>query len=215
MVYLKAAIAAVVVAASIAFVPLPPGTVVAQRNVGFTSASNPAGWSAVLSKEFVGSGDGRKFYQWHLSIYALVRGADRLRYQSPRNGAPLARVEQASGAKMWFPVQDARIVGTAQLMRPGSEQLVVQSHEQAADCGSATVTIFASKPGSSVGPVISANNFCDLEATIAADGTSVALSGPYYGHNAPLCCPTKPRASAVLRYRDGNWSETPNYFKLR
>ena len=54
----------------------------------------------------------------------------------------------------------------------------------------------------------------ELRATIGADGTSIELAGPYYNASAPMCCPTKNSASAVLRYRGGKWVETPNYFKI-
>lgn len=194
--------------------PPPPGNVVQSQNVAFNGESAANQWPAIVSKERVGSGSGRDFYQWYLSIYALQRGAYRLRYQSPRNGGPLARVTQANGAKMWFPVAQARIVGTASLMHPGVRQLVVASHEMSADCGSAAVTIFATKPGGSVGAVAGVNNPCELSAKIGADGTSVELTGPYYKPDAPLCCPTQARATAVLRYRDGKWTVSPNFFKI-
>ena len=194
--------------------PPPPGSIVQNQSVAFNGESASGAGRAVTSKELVGSGNGQKFYQWHLSIYLLRNGAYRLRYQSPRNGGPLSRVEQANGAKMWFPVQALTIVGAASLMHAGVQQLVVQSHEMGADCGSATVTVFATKPGGSIGPVATVTNSCDLMAKISADGASIELTGPYYKSNAPLCCPTKPNAAATLHYAAGKWSETPNYFKL-
>jgi hypothetical protein len=108
-----------------------------------------------------------------------------------------------------------RIIGTASLMHPGVQQLVVQSHEMAADCGNAAVTIFATKPGGSIGAVATINNGCDLNAKIGADGASVELTGPYYKSDAPMCCPTKVHATAALRYRNGKWTVAPNYFKVR
>ena len=195
--------------------PAPPGNVVQSSSVALGGESAAARWRAVVSKSLVGSGNGQSFYQWYLSLYAMKRGALRLRYQSPGNGGPLSRVEQARGAKMWFPVQQLEIVGEAQLMRPGVEQLVVQSHEMAADCGSAAVTVFASKPGGSAGPAVTVSNPCELKAAVAPGGGALELTGPYYGANAPLCCPTKPKANATLRYRDGKWTESPNYFKIQ
>ena len=115
---------------------------------------------------------------------------------------------------MWIPVQSVRIVGTATLMHEGAQQLVVQSHEMAADCGSATVTVFATKPGGSIGPIATIANSCDLAAAISPDGTSIVLTGPYYKADAPLCCPTKAKVIATLNYSNGKWSETPNYFKM-
>jgi hypothetical protein len=194
--------------------PPPPGTIVQNQGVAFNGESPANAGRAVISKTFAGSGNGQKIYQWYLSIYTIRSGAYRLRYQSPRNGGPLSHVEQANGAKMWFPVQTVKIIGAASLMHAGVQQLVVQSHEMAADCGSATVTIFATKPGGSIAPVAAVTNYCDLDATIAADGTSVELTGPYYKGDAPLCCPTKPKVTATLTYRNGKWVETPKYFKF-
>ena len=201
--------------ASRQFSPPPPGTVVDRQLVAFNGEGIADRWPAVVSKEFVGSDGGRKFYQWYVSIYRLRQGAYRLNYQTPRNGGPLARVEQANGAKMWFPIQTVKIVGTAGLMHRGISQLVVASHEMAADCGSAAITVFATKPGGNVGPVVTVGNPCDLNAKIGADGASLELTGPYYKASAPLCCPTKNNATATLRYVNGKWNESPNYFKIQ
>lgn len=195
------------------FLPAPPGSVARAESVAFNGSSSDR-WEAVISKKSLGSGSGRTFYQWYLSIYQLRRGSYRLRYQTPNNGGPLSHVTQASGAKMWFPVQDVKIVGAAPLMQRRVQMLVVQSHEMAADCGSATVTVFGTKPGGGVGPVATITNYCDLTARIGADGSSLQLTGPYYAANAALCCPTKPKVTAVLRYSDGKWSVSPNYFKV-
>ncbi len=199
---------------SYGFLPAPPGTVVHAQIVAFNGSSSDS-WEAVESKKFIGSGNGQTFYQWYLSIYQLRRGAYRLRYESPDNGGPLSRVTRANGAKMWFPVQDMKIVGAAPLMQKRVQLLVVQSHELAADCGAAAVTIFGTKPGSTVGPIATITNSCDLSAKIPADGASLQLTGPYYAANAPLCCPTKSHVTAVLRYADGKWVVSPNYFKVK
>jgi hypothetical protein len=196
------------------FMPAPPGNTVESLAVAFNGPRAKNAWRAVIDKKLVGSGGGRDFYQWYVSIYQLSRGLYRLRYESPRNGGPLARVEEAHGAKMWFPVQQAHIVGTAELMGPSAQQLVVQSHEMAADCGAGTVTIFASA-GGTVRPAVTVGNPCDLSARIRSDGAAVELTGPYYASNAPLCCPTKPQATAVLRYANGKWAEAPDYFKIQ
>lgn len=198
---------------SYTFSPAPSGTVVHAEGVSFNGSSSDR-WEAVVSKKFVGSGSGRSFYQWFLSLYQLRRGAYRLRYESPYNGGPLSRVTQANGARMWFPVQDLKIVGAAPLMQKRVQVLVVQSHEMAADCGSATVMILGTKPGGAVGPLATITNSCDLAAKIGADGASLELTGPYYAANAPLCCPTKANATTVLRYVDGKWKQSPNYFKV-
>jgi hypothetical protein len=197
------------------FVPVAPGSPVARQLVALDGLAH-ARWEAVASKKLVGTGNGRDFYQWYLSIYAPRAGAYRIRYQSPRNGGPLERVAQANGAKMWFPVQDLKIVGAAQLMRKHYEQLVVSSHAMAADCGSATVTVFTAGTAGRAVPAVTVTNSCDLAVKIVnqPDGPVLELRGPYYGAGAPLCCPTNAKATAVLGYRHGKWSETPNYFKV-
>ncbi|MGA7355513.1 MAG: hypothetical protein WA431_11290 [Candidatus Cybelea sp.] len=196
------------------FVPSPPGSVVQNERVDFNGNGASMEWRAIVSKQRVGASNNRGFYQWHLSFYMLERGVYRLRYESPRNGGPLTRVTQANGAEMWFPVAEARIVGMASLMHPGVHQLVVQSHETAADCGSGAVTIFATQLRRNIGAVATIENPCDLSATIGAGGTSIELRGPYYRSGAPLCCPTKAHATAELRYRDGTWVLSPKYFKV-
>jgi hypothetical protein len=195
-------------------VPKPPGAIVQSIFVNFNGGAPNGQWRAVASKQHLGSSNGRQFYQWYLTFYGSRQHAYRLRYQSPTNGGPLARVVKGSGTDMWFPVQELRIVGAASLTREGAQQLVVQSHEMAADCGSATVAVFAGGPGASVIPAVSAANPCELTATIAPDKGSMVLHGPYYGPKAPMCCPTKPTATAVLRYRSGQWIESPDYYKL-
>jgi hypothetical protein len=197
------------------FMPAPSGSVVQSESVAFNGNNVNDRWDAVVSKKYLGKGNGHTFYQWYLSIYSLRRGAYRLRYESPGNGGPLSTVTKANGAKMWFPVQEVKIVGAASLMQKRVQLLVVQSHEMAADCGSGTVTIFGTKPGSTVGPIATVTNSCELAAKIGADGASIELTGPYYASNAPLCCPTKPSATATLRYSDGKWAESPNYFKVQ
>ncbi len=203
-------------AAGIGWVPPLPGSVVQSEYVAFNGESSENRSRAVVSKKLVSSANGQDFYQWYLSIYAFRRAAYRLRYQSPGNGGPLERIAKAHGARMWFPVQELRIVGAAALMRPGVEQLIVASHEMAADCGSAAVTIFASGPGGSIVPVALVENPCELAAAVirGANGDAIELRGPYYGPKAPLCCPTNTHASATLRYRDGKWVESPSYFKV-
>jgi hypothetical protein len=197
------------------FMPAAPGEIAQSESVAFNGDGANDRWDAVVSKKYLGKGNGRKFYQWYLSIYSLRRGAYRLRYESPGNGGPLSRVTQANGAKMWFPVQEVKLVGAAPLMQKRVQLLVVQSHEMAADCGSATVTIFGTKPGSTVGPIAMVTNPCDLAAKIGADGASLELTGPYYGHNAPLCCPTKPNVTETLRYVNGKWVQSTNYFRVQ
>jgi hypothetical protein len=84
-----------------------------------------------------------------------------------------------------------------------------------ADCGMATISVFASGPGGSVVPAVSAGNLCDLGATVVRNenGDAIRLSGPYYAANAAACCPTKANASAMLGF-SGKWVETPNLYKI-
>jgi hypothetical protein len=177
-------------------------------------------WRAVASKTLVGTGSGTNFYQWYLSIYAIDGTTYHLKYQSPANGGPLSKVTQASGGvKMWFPLQTLQIAGVGEFMQAGVQQLIVQSHEAGADCGGAIVSVFATNASGKVVPAVSVRNGCALKATVTHSGSgsvrdTIVLSGPYYNSTAPMCCPTKSRAAAVLSYRNGTWTERPKYYEL-
>lgn len=201
--------------ASTTFSPAPPGTVVQNQLVYLAGEAMHAQWRAVTSKRVVGQSGNQTFYQWYLSIYAIDGATYHLKYQSPKNGGPLASVTKAKGAPLWMPVGSITIVGAAELTQPGLQQLVVQSQQMAADCGSAAVTVFTTVAGKVV-PAVSATNGCDLSAAITktSSGYAVTLRGPYYAPKAAMCCPTIPKATAVLRYHNGKWSESPNYFPL-
>ncbi len=195
-------------------VPSPPGSIVQSSFAYLNGVAPNAQWRAVTSRQPLGTSNGRRFYQWYLSFYGSRQHAYRLRYQSPTNGGPVARVVKGNGTDMWFPVQELHIVGVASLKGDGAQQFVVQSHEMAADCGSATVVVFAGGPEANVAPAVSVANPCELTATIVPGKDAILLRGPYYGPNAPMCCPTKTNASATLRYRGGHWIESPSYYKL-
>ncbi len=172
----------------------------------------------MITKKAVGSADKETFYQWYVSIYQFEGGTYRLRYQSPGNGGPLDAVEKAQGANLWFPRQDASIVGSAALMGERDEQLLVESHQTGADCGAADLTVFRydGKRGKIV-PAVTVENGCALSAKIVKNGSGAAylqLSGPYYNATAAMCCPTKQNATATLKYANGKWIETPNYYKF-
>ena len=202
------------------FSPVPPGTVAQSQLVYLAGEATHSQWRAVTSKKLVGSGNGMNFYQWYLSIYSIDGSTYRLRYQSPANGGPLEKVTQASGgAKMWYPIQDLSIRGVGEFTQSGVQQLVVQSHEAGADCGGAIVSVFTANANGGVVPAVSVRNGCELKATITHSQSSTArdaivLSGPYYNATAPLCCPTKSKAVAVLSYRNGKWIETPRYYEM-
>ncbi|HEX4012839.1 MAG TPA: hypothetical protein VHX17_02985 [Candidatus Cybelea sp.] len=202
---------------SYTFSPQFPGTIVQSRSVYLAGEGKHTPWRAVLSKKLVGSGNGISFYQWFLSFYAGDGTTYHLKYRSPNARVPFEKVAKADGASMWFPVQDAKIVGTGEFMGPGSQQLVVQSHEGGGDCGMARVDVFYFGAAmQTVMTTLSVQNSCDLSASIIheARGDALKLSGPFYNSSAPLCCPTKPDATAILRFNNGTWTATAQYFKI-
>lgn len=199
------------------FSPEPPGTNVQSRLVYLAGEGMHSQWRAVLSKKLLGSGNATPFYQWFLSFYAIDGTVYRLKYRSPDAPVPFGRVTKAHGASLWVPVQDARIVGTGEFMGPGAQQLVVQSHEAAADCGTARVDLFFFDAAmETVMTTLSAQNPCNLSASVIHElhGDSLQLTGPYYAPKAPLCCPTKEPATAMLQFNNGTWYEEPPYFKI-
>lgn len=199
------------------FDPRPPGTIVANQVVYLAGEAMHSQWRAVLSKAPVGHDGSRTFAQWYLSIYAIDGTVYHLKYQSPRNGAPFTKVEKAHGASLWFPVADATIAGSGEFMGAGIQQLVVVSHEVGADCGSARVDVFFDDAAMKmIMPTLSVENGCSLSAAVVhgAHGDALAVTGPYYSANAALCCPTKNKATAIFRFHNGTWTQTPRYFKV-
>lgn len=201
------------------FSPAPPGTVLQTALFYLTGQAMHSQWRAVVSKKIVGTNGKQPFDQWYLSIYRIHNTAYRLQYRSPANGGPLSKVEQAHGAAMWFPAQTMKIVGTGQFITPTVENLVTSSHETGADCGAATIAVFAyDAKTNKVVRTATVTNSCDLSAKIvksALGAYSIALTGPYYSASAALCCPTKNKAVATLRYAHGKWVEYPKYFTLK
>jgi hypothetical protein len=197
--------------------PQPPGTILQSQVVYLAGQAMHSQWRGVLSKKLAGTSAGMSFYQWYISIYAIDGTTYQLKYQSPGNGGPYDKLAHSSDASMWFPAQSGEIIGAAQLMQPGVEQLIVLTHQAGADCGSADLTIFAFDPKKQkVVPAATVENGCDLSVKIVhgSGGDSLLLSGPYYNETAPMCCPTKPKASATLSYVNGTWVERPKYYKL-
>lgn len=168
-------------------------------------------WHASVTKTLLGSNDGTTFYQWAIHVRH-----GRTSYDSPKNGGPLDTVTKAHGAQMWFPHQSVHTLATARLMNGTDEQLVVLSHQSGADCGSADLTVFGYDAAKRrIVPAVTVKNGCDLRVQVVhgANGRdSLELSGPYYNATAPMCCPTKPKASAKLVYVNGSWMEQPNYY---
>ncbi len=112
---------------------------------------------------------------------------------------------------------DATIAGSGEFMEAGVQQLVVVSHEVGADCGSARVDVFFDDAAMKmIMPTLSVENGCSLSAAVVhgAHGDALAVTGPYYSANAALCCPTKNKATAIFRFHNGTWTQTPRYFKV-
>lgn len=199
--------------------PAPPGQVM-QRTVAFlTGDAMHSMWYIVASRKLVGKNMGKvPVYQWYLSFYA-PDGEDggKLAYQLPdKQGTLLSRVEKAHGAQMYFPQQSVKIAGVGQFEHPDVDDVVVWDHQAGADCGVADVTVFGANTKGQVIQQIHVQNGCELNAKIIQrnGADAIALSGPYYGPNAPMCCPTKPKASAMLVYKNGDWKMTPNYYTV-
>jgi hypothetical protein len=197
--------------------PRPPGTIVQSRVVYLAGEAMHSQWRAVLSKAPVGRSDNRTFYQWYLSIYAIDGTVYHLKYRSPRNPIPFDAVTKANGADLWFPAQDGSIAGVGELMGPGAQQVVITSLQAGADCGTARVDVlFQDAAMQTIMPTLSVENGCTLSAKVITDakGTALAVTGPYYGPKAALCCPTKPKATAIFRFHNGDWTQTPKYFTV-
>jgi hypothetical protein len=177
-------------------------------------------WHVVASRKLAGKNMGKTpVYQWYLSIYAPAQNdVAKLVYRSPGPGnSLLAKIAKANGAELYFPTQQLTIVGPAELERTGIQDVVVLSRQAGADCGSATLAILgAAKKTSKIETRAQVVNPCDLQGEIVRNGDlqAVRLSGPYYAHGAPLCCPTKPHASATIRFRNGTWDISPAIFPV-
>jgi hypothetical protein len=226
--------AAALVCASLAFVPLaaraqgdlpfdvrPPGNVV-QKVAASLGLAQKASFVAVVSRVSLRSGSRSTTptYQPYFTLYRAAAGDKLLRrvYQSPSGNDPLKLVPQMQSIPnapgVWMPGSvDVRVIGSGQLMQPGTSQLVIRVYSAAADCGSATVHVLAFGD-QRLHDVVGAQNYCSLEAALQPPG--IALTGPYYDRNAALCCPTKNKATALLRYdrRSGKWLIAPQYFRL-
>ncbi len=199
----------------------PPGAVVQDVVVYLAGEGMSSRWHVVSSRSLVGKQNGKQnAYQWYVSIYAPVGNGWNLTYRSPGDGTKLlGTVTKVKGAQLYLPQQSVRIVGGAELEQPTVQDAVIQVHESSADCGQSVVAVIGALP--SLHPAIRTTvvNGCDLQASIVKYGQmqAVQLTGPYYGPKAPMCCPTKPKATAKLTYSGQirGWNVTPNYFKLK
>ena len=187
-----------------------PGAVVQNVPLALDGPANGT-WHVTASRIAKFTSADRTDYQWYLSVYA-PNGA--LAYRSPGDATKLIAVlQKANGAPYYFPHQTLSIAGTGSLMGSSAQQVVATIHELGADCGMATVAVLAAAGMGKAAPVARVTNFCDLQPKIVGD--AVQLTGPYYAANAALCCPTKNHATAMLRYRNGRWMESPSHFPLR
>ena len=200
--------------------PSPPGTIVQDRVVYFSGEGMSSRWHVVTSRVQVGRQNGKTpAYQWYLSIYRPAPGDFQLAFRSPGpydHPGLLATVTRPPGADLYFPMQTLTIAGAGELERPEVQDAVVTLHEAAADCGSSTVTVFGLAANNRIEQKVKVTNYCDLSAKVLRGNAPqrVQLRGPYYARNAPLCCPTKANATAILTFRNGRWTVTPNYFTI-
>jgi len=193
-----------------------PGAIQQNQMLYLSGDGMHSQWRAILSRDRVGTDGKTNFYQEYLSIYAIDDTTYKLKYRSPGNGGPFSKVTKASGAQLWFPLQTAKLDLPTALMTEGKDDLIVESHESAADCGSSMVAVFTTNAAGDVVPAVSIRNGCELTAQPVNTevGRKLLLSGPYYGPNAAMCCPTNPKAKAAVWYANGKWVQKPVYYEL-
>jgi hypothetical protein len=146
-----------------------------------------------------------------LTLYKRSGGSRVKVWTAPPSIIP--KVTRVSNYPMgWQPLQlQVSALSAASLMAGRGQQLVVGVHESSADCGMASVHVIELANGSAR-LVATVENFCDLASAVA--GNTLVLTGPGYGPNDALCCPSKPKAQAKLAYARGGWSLQPKSFKL-
>ena len=207
----------------------------AASSVALAAATNAAAWKTVASRrvEFAGPGRGtwlarvtterlgrdasRSFDQWRIEIERPQSFGGGTAYRTPGTDTLLDRLEKANGANLWFPNQEAQLLGDGHFLPGERRQLVVRVYQSGADCGSVTVALLGLRgKAGRVGRLLSVENACSLDVKIlrGAKGDGLLLSGPYYAENAALCCPTKAHAEARLRFRNGRWIERPQLFRI-
>lgn len=175
-------------------------------------------WHVVASRKLAGRDTGgTPVYQWYLSFYASASNGLKLVYRLPnKDGELLSVVTKADGAQMYYPMQDLKIVGAGEFEKAGVQDVVVWDHQMAADCGAVDVTVFGADGAMHVQQRVHVENGCSLDAKIVKRGSlsAVQLMGPYYGPKAPMCCPTKPKATAMLEFERGSWRVNPEYYTI-
>lgn len=191
------------------FNPAPPGTVAQNVTAYLSGEAMHSAWRVVTS---------RTAHQWYVSFYAPAATGTQLAYRLPDGKSEvLATVQKAPNADLYFPHQDVRIAGAAEVERTGVQDAVVQIHQIGADCGSAGVAVFGADAQMHVRLRAYVQNPCDLQAQIVKNGalSAVRLTGPYYAKNAALCCPTKAHVTALLSFTNAKWTVRPAYFALQ
>jgi hypothetical protein len=219
MVLLAAGTAGAGAATHPAYDKQPPGTIVQDVTAYLSGEAMNSAWHVVASRTMAGKHMGKTpVYQWYLSFYAPAQNGLKLVYRLPNaENFFIPKVTKAIGAEMYFPIEQLKIVGPAELERSGVQDVVVQTHRYAADCGSSIVAVFGAKPGTmAVEPRVTVVNSCSINASIVKNGSlqAVQLAGPYYAPKAALCCPTKPKVTATLAYSNGTWKVAPSYFLI-
>jgi hypothetical protein len=149
--------------------------------------------------------------QGYLSIYALNGTVYHLKYRSPKSAIPFG-----SGATFdWASLTSGNLMGTA-----AAQQLVVITHVPATtdtECGRARLDIlFFDAAMQSVMPTLSLRNKVALTARVIHDaaGTALSVRGPYYKPGNHRCRADMLNATAILRFNNGTWSESPDYFPI-
>jgi hypothetical protein len=185
--------------------PAPPGTLVNQVSAPLRRAG---AFTIVASRQARGTAG---LFQYYLSIYAAWPGAAwHLVYASDDGLIP--DVVQGQGTARFFPDQTLKLLGVISFGGGAPPLAVAEMHNEAADCGEGSVMLLGPIARHAFGPVAILRNPCALTAKIA--GSYIVLTGPYYAKGARLYKPTSVKAVAILRYRAGQWFETPHYFKI-
>ncbi|HET9146985.1 MAG TPA: hypothetical protein VFN77_02940 [Acetobacteraceae bacterium] len=186
--------------------PWPPGAIMRE-----VSAPLPRGgaFTVVASRAPRGSQ-----FQYYLSIYAAWPGAawHRVFLAPSQASQAIPLVTQGHGTTRFFPDQTLTLLGTVPMKPDAAPFAVAEMHNAGADCGEGTVMLLGETGRRRFGPVLTLSNPCALTAKIVGD--HIELSGPYYAKGAPLYKPTISHARALLRYRGGHFTETPDYFRM-
>ncbi len=192
--------------------PSPPGAVTQSMTAYLIGEAMNSRYQLVASRLRLTNSQ----WQPYLTIYAQRGDGFTEIYQSPSARDALALVprrQKVPGADLFLPTVDLRLIGKGEFMGAGRQEAAVLVHQAGADCGSSALSVLRAVPGAgTVRVAAQVSNPCDLSAQI--QGNTIVLNGPYYNATAALCCPTQPRARAILAYGAGRWTLHPAYFNL-